>query len=231
MLIHQYAYLVKATARRIGQALQTIHDRDDLEGVGMLGLIRAIDQFDVDRAVKFETYGITLIRAAILEMIRCGDWAPRSLRVRQKRIRLASVELSATLGREPTQPEIARHLGTDVDEVQQVLGEVGRGCMLSLDDLSEEGRTGQRSWDHPDSATPGPFAALETRERSRALARAMDGMPVREKQVIELYYRRSQTFREIGVKLGVSEARAHQLHGQALNRLRRYLDEDRVLFH
>ncbi|HOK55308.1 MAG TPA: sigma-70 family RNA polymerase sigma factor, partial [Armatimonadota bacterium] len=98
-LITQYAYLVKITAGRVVTSLPPNVDREDLISAGVIGLIKAIDQFDTSRNVKFETYAIALIRGAILEMLREEDWVPRSIRERVKTLERTYLELEGRLGR------------------------------------------------------------------------------------------------------------------------------------
>src|SRR2546421_12032780 len=101
-IINQYAYLVKITAGRVVSSLLPSLERDDLVSAGVVGLIKAVDQFDTNRQVKFETYAIALIRGAILEMLREEDWVPRSVRERVKMLERAFLALETTLGRPPS---------------------------------------------------------------------------------------------------------------------------------
>src|SRR2546430_15981372 len=98
-LIQHFAYLVKITAGRVMSNLPPSMERDDLVSAGVIGLIKAVDQFDTTRQVKFETYAIALIRGAILEMLREDDWVPRSVRERRKRLERAYMQLEVKLGR------------------------------------------------------------------------------------------------------------------------------------
>src|SRR5205823_1386650 len=91
-LIDHYSYLVRITAGRVGGGVPASVDREDLVSAGMIGLIRAVDLFDPARGVKFETYAISLIRGAVLEILRSQDWAPRSLRDRLKLLQRAYVD-------------------------------------------------------------------------------------------------------------------------------------------
>src|SRR2546425_502407 len=107
-IINQYSYLVKITAGRVVSNLPPSLEREDLVSAGVVGLIKAVDQFDATRAVKFETYAIALIRGAILEMLREEDWVPRSVRERVKVLERAFLSLETSLGRPPTEHEVAR---------------------------------------------------------------------------------------------------------------------------
>ncbi len=232
-LISQYAYLVKITAGRVVTSLPPNVEREDLISAGVIGLIKAIDQFDVTRQVKFETYAIALVRGAILEMLREEDWVPRSVRERVKALEKAYLELETRLGRPATEEEVAESLGMDIDEFHQVLADTGRASLLSLDDvvLSSEGNEKIHLSDviHDDNINT--LSEVEVQEMKRALGVAIDRLPERERMVIALYYYEGLTFKEIGKILNVSESRVYQLHTQAVLRLRGYLQRDLALFH
>src|SRR5512142_2693676 len=106
-IIEQYAYLVKITAGRVVSSLPPSLERDDLVSAGVVGLIKAVDQFDTKRQVKFETYAIALIRGAILEMLREEDWVPRSVRERVKQLEKTYLSLETALGRPATDEEVS----------------------------------------------------------------------------------------------------------------------------
>src|SRR5262245_55974339 len=107
-IINQYAYLVKITAGRAVSSLPPSLEREDLVSAGVMGVIKAVDQFDTNRQVKFETYAIALIRGAILEMLREEDWVPRSVRERVKNLERTYLAMETALGRPPTEAEVAR---------------------------------------------------------------------------------------------------------------------------
>src|SRR5947208_9790233 len=120
-IINKYAYLVKITAGRVVSNLPPSLEREDLVSAGAVGLIKAVDQFDLNRQVKFETYAIALIRGAILEMLREEDWVPRSVRERVKVLEKAYLGLETTLGRPPSEHEIARDLNMCAEEFQNII--------------------------------------------------------------------------------------------------------------
>lgn len=232
-LIRCYAYLVKITAGRAVTNLPPNVDREDLVGAGVVGLIKAIDQYDVARQVKFETYAIALIRGAILEMLREEDWVPRSVRERVKTLERTYVQLEMSLGRPATENEVARALGIELDDLQSLLADTGRATLMSLDDVivGLDGNERIHLADVIDDNSTGPLTAVESKEMIRTLGVAIDRLPEREKLVIALYYYEGLTFKEIGRVLTVSESRVYQLHTQAVLRLRGYLSRDSALFH
>ncbi|MHB1457578.1 MAG: sigma-70 family RNA polymerase sigma factor [Armatimonadota bacterium] len=134
-LIIQYSYLVKVTAGRVVTNLPPSVERDDLVSAGVVGLVKAVDQFDTTRQVKFETYAIALIRGAILEMLREEDWLPRSVRERVKALERMYIQLEMQLGRPANEEEVAAALGISIDELQSTLTEASRSTLMSLDDI------------------------------------------------------------------------------------------------
>jgi RNA polymerase sigma factor FliA len=232
-IINQYAYLVKITAGRVVSSLPPSLERDDLVSAGVVGLIKAVDQFDTGRQVKFETYAIALIRGAILEMLREEDWVPRSVRERVKLLERTYLAMETALGRPPSEHEVARELNMSLEEFNKLLVDTGRTNLLSLDEvlIGTEGNEKLVLSDvlHDESASPS--SEVEGREMKRSLGVAIDRLPERERLVIALYYYEGMTFKEIGKILTISESRVYQLHTQAVLRLRGYLQRDNALFH
>lgn len=233
-LISNYSYLVKITAGRIAGGVPPSLDREDLVSAGVIGLIRAVDNFDAGRQVKFETFAIALIRGAILELLRGEDWAPRSIRDKIKSLERAYAAVESRLGRPGTDDEIAEHLGLTVDLLHKMLSDVAQASVLSLDELlfSSEPDATLRVVDTVEDTTQAgdTTQAVEKRERRQALMIAVKRLPEREHLVLSLYYYEGLTFKEIGKILKVSESRVFQLHQQAMMRLRGYLSADRDLF-
>lgn len=228
-IIQRYAHLVSITAGRLFGPLPSGVERDDLVGAGVVGLVKAVDQFEPPRGIKFETYAITLIRGAILEMLRGDDWVPRLVRDQQKQLKQAYMRLEARLGRPASEEEVAVELGISPEKLDKLLTNIGRASLLSLDDL-RIGSDQQRLADVLPADGPSPLDSVALRERQRALAAAVDRLPDRERTVVSLYYHEGLTFKEIGGALTVSESRAYQLHAQAVTRLRGYLEPEAELF-
>jgi len=231
-IINNYAYLVKITAGRVVSNLPPNLEREDLYTAGSMGLIKAVDQFDPGRQVKFETYAIALIRGAILESLREEDWVPRSIRERTKTLERAFFNLELVLGRPPQEHEVAQHMGISSDDLAKMMSDTGRGSVLSLDDMimGSEGSERLHLADVVPDDGASPVSDVELRERIRQLGVAIDRLPERERLVIALYYYEGLTFKEIGKVLSVSESRVYQLHTQAVLRMRGYLNRDQELF-
>ena len=229
MIILRYAHLVSITAGRLHRPMPAGVERDDLQSAGMLGLIKAVDQFDPERKIKFETYAITLIRGAILEMMRADDWVPRLVRDQQKQYAQANTRLEGQLGRHATEAETATEMGISPEKMDQMASTMSRSFLQSLDDVRLSGEQ-LRVIDTVPTAEPSPMDCLVVRDRHRALVTAVDQLPDRERLVLGLYYTESFTFKEIGEALTVSESRAYQLHSQAVARMGKFLRVEQELF-
>jgi RNA polymerase sigma factor for flagellar operon FliA len=229
MLIERYANLVSITAARLFCPVPFGLERDDLLGAGAIGLVKAVDRFDPERNIKFETYAITLIRGAILDMLRGDDWVPRLVRDQQKQLRQANTKLEAYYGRPATEDEIASEIGIAPEKLDQLLSDIGRTTILSLDDRRI--RSDQRWYsDRLTADADNPLDCVALRDQYRALASAIDRLPDRERSIVSLYYYKSLTFKQISAVHKVTEPRVFQLHAQAVRRMRGYLQSQQDLF-
>jgi RNA polymerase sigma factor for flagellar operon FliA len=223
-LILTYAPLVKYVAGRLGSGLPAHVDEGDLVSYGLLGLIGAIERYEPDRDVKFETYAIARIKGAIIDELRAMDWVPRSVRSRAREIERAIAALEASLGRAPTDEEIAKKLGVSGDELEESLSEIARSSIAALDELwTVSGSGGDQIAlidTIEDTDAPDPQSSLSQTEMKEAIADAIARLPEREKLVVTLYYYEELTLREIGEVLGVTESRVSQLHTKAILRLK-----------
>jgi RNA polymerase sigma factor for flagellar operon FliA len=222
-LILTYAPLVKFVAGRLGSGLPAHVDEGDLVSYGLLGLIGAIERYDPDREIKFETYAIARIKGAIIDELRALDWVPRSVRARARDIERAMAELERKLRRAPTDEELAAKLGVTEDELGTSLTEISRSSIAALDELwtvSDGGDSVALIDTIEDTTGPEPQSALAETEMREALGEAIARLPEREKLVVTLYYYEELTLREIGEVLGVTESRVSQLHTKAILRLK-----------
>jgi RNA polymerase sigma factor for flagellar operon FliA len=223
-LILTYAPLVKFVAGRLGSGLPAHVEENDLVSYGLLGLIGAIERYDPDRDVKFETYAIARIKGSIIDELRALDWVPRSVRSRARDIERAITALEAKLHRAPTDEEIAQRLGITQGELEDSLTDISRSSIAALDELwtisSASGDQVSLMETIEDPQGPEPQSALAQTELREALGEAIARLPEREKLVITLYYYEELTLREIGEVLGVTESRVSQLHTKAILRLK-----------
>jgi RNA polymerase sigma factor for flagellar operon FliA len=223
-LILNYSPLVKYVAGRLGSGLPAHVDEGDLVSYGLLGLIGAIERYDPERDVKFETYAIARIKGAIIDELRAMDWVPRSVRSRAREIERAIGELERKLHRAPTDEEIAKKVGITVSELEDSLTEISRSSIAALDELwtvSSSGGDQIALIDTiEDTDAPDPQSSLSATEMREAIGEAIARLPEREKLVVTLYYYEELTLREIGEVLGVTESRVSQLHTKAILRLK-----------
>jgi RNA polymerase sigma factor FliA len=229
-LVVAYAPLVKYVAGRMGSGLPAHVEEADLISYGLIGLISAIERFDISREIKFETYAITRIKGAIIDELRSLDWVPRSVRAKAREIERANAKLEHKLQRAPTDDEMALELEVSVDEFQESLLQISNSTVVALDELwTVSDSSGDQvslldTLHDPDA--PDPSQVLDASEVKDRLADAIARLPEREKLVIALYYYENLTLREIGEVLGVTESRISQLHTKAVLRLKSRLQGD-----
>jgi RNA polymerase sigma factor for flagellar operon FliA len=226
-LILTYAPLVKYVAGRLASGLPAHVDDDDLISYGVLGLMGAIQRYDPDRDVKFETYAITRIKGSIIDELRAMDWVPRSVRARARDIERAIADLESKMHRAPTDEEIAGRLGISQEELDGSLTDISRSSIAALDELWTVNTGGGGGGDQvalidtiEDADAPDPQSSLSQAEVKEAVGEAIARLPEREKLVVTLYYYEELTLREIGEVLGVTESRVSQLHTKAILRLK-----------
>jgi len=224
-LILHYSPLVKYVVGRVSSGMPSHVDLADLLSYGVLGLIDAIEKFDPSRGIKFETYGVPRIRGAILDELRSIDWVPRSVRAKARAIDVAVETLEATLGRSPSDAELAEELEMSTDELSDVLGQTSRAGLIQLDEVlfASVGRRRTAVDDALRDGTAVPGADMEIQETRRQLAGAIRHLGDRERHVLTLYYYEGLNLAEIGEILGVSESRTCQIHSKAVVELRRRL--------
>ena len=224
-LILHYSPLVKYVAGRVGVGLPPNIEQADLVSYGIFGLIDAIEKFDLDRAIKFETYAISRIKGAIIDELRAIDWIPRSVRYKAREVEKAYAALEAKLRRTPTEAEVAAELGIKLEDLHTIFSQVSFVNVVALDELLSAG--GGEKGDKlslvdtlEDTKAEDPVQAFESEETKHLLAKAINLLPEREKIVVTLYYYEGLTLAEIGQVLGVTESRICQMHTKAVLQLR-----------
>jgi RNA polymerase sigma factor FliA len=225
-IILHYLHLVRYVVSRLPVTLPSGVGPEDLLSYGTMGLIEAVERFDVERGLKFETYAITRIRGSIIDQLRVHDWIPRGVRKRSKNLSEAMARLEERLGRNATEEELSKELSVPVVKIRQMVSE-SNNLMLSLDESwgGEEGQGNSLIDMIEDKHSPDPENEYEAHELRERLTQAINSLPEREKLLIALYYHENMTLREIGEIIQVSESRVCQLHAQAILRLRNKLTQ------
>jgi RNA polymerase sigma factor for flagellar operon FliA len=228
-LVVAYSPMVKFVAGRLGAGLPSHVEDADLISYGLVGLIGAIERFEPERGIKFETFAMTRIRGAIIDELRSLDWVPRSVRSRAREIETAQAKLEHELQRAPTEAELAAKLNLTEEELQSALLEIANSSVYALDELwtvsDSSGDQVSLLDTIADESAADPQEALASTEVKDLLTEAIGGLPEREQLVVALYYYENLTLREIGEVLGVTESRVSQLHTKAVMRLKSSLQQ------
>ncbi len=223
-LIEHYLYLVKVISNRVAARLPRSIDVMDLRGAGIFGLMRAIENFDLDRGTPFESYCATRVRGAILDELRSQDWVPRLVRSRAASWNEAVVGLRRELAREPALHEVAERLGLPLAEAERLQREAQLTSVFTLsphDERDDDPRVLRRLDVLMDKDSEVPFERLVAQDLASSLAKVLT--PV-EQTVVALYYHENLTMREIGGVLSISESRVCQIHTKTLQKLKAHLD-------
>src|SRR3978361_1065966 len=228
-LILHYAPLVKYVAGRVGVGLPPNIEQADLVSYGIFGLIDAIEKFDINRSIKFETYAISRIRGAIIDELRSIDWIPRSVRYKAREVEKAYAALEAKLHRTPSESEVAAEMGIKLEDLHSIFSQVSFVNVIALDELlnvgGERGDKVSLVDTLEDTKAEDPVGAFEAEETKYLLSQAINTLPEREKIVVTLYYYEGLTLAEIGNVLGVTESRICQMHTKAVLQLRGKLSD------
>ncbi|MBA3329187.1 MAG: RNA polymerase sigma factor WhiG [Solirubrobacterales bacterium] len=229
-LVVAYSPLVKYVSGRMASGLPAHVEEADLISYGLVGLISAVERFELEREIKFETYAITRIKGSIIDELRSQDWVPRSVRARARAIQKANAKLEHKLQRAPTDEEMAGELQMTVSDFNDALLQISNSTIAALDELWT---VSDASGDQvslldtlEDPLAEDPAQVMDTTELKDRIADAISRLPEREKLVVALYYYENLTLREIGEVLGVTESRVSQLHTKAVLRLRGRMSAD-----
>lgn len=213
-LVEQFAPLVKRIAYHLLGRLPSSVQVEDLMQAGMIGLLEASRKFDHGKGASFETYAGIRIRGAMLDEVRKGDWAPRSVHRNTRMVSEAMRAVESRLGRDAKDHEVAAELNMSLEDYYSILNDTAGSKLFSFEDLLESGGDADAHADHE------PHGGLQDERFRAALVEAIDGLPERERLLLSLYYEQELNLKEIGAVLGVSESRVSQLHSQCAARLR-----------
>jgi len=218
-LVREHAALVKRIAHHLVSRMPPSVQPDDLIQSGMIGLLEAAAKYDPTKGASFETYAGIRIRGAMVDEIRKGDWAPRSVHRNVRTVAAAMMKLESRLGRDATDREVAEEMGVGLTQYFAILKDAAGSKLFSFEENPVSGMEGVVS------KTPDPLEQIEKLDFQRCLAEAINSLPEREQLVLSLYYDDELNLKEIGEVLGVSESRISQIHTQSALRLRSKLRE------
>ena len=219
-LLELYIGLVHHVAREMSRRTNAV-ELDDLVGAGTFGLIRALDSFDLSRGLAFSTYAVRRIRGAILDDLRSQDWAPRAVRVKARRLQVATVALEARLGRPPRPEEVAAQLDIDITTYWRWRDDTATRTVVSYEGESRAAMGApplQEVLEDGDAARP--QEELGRQDDVRMLRDAIARLPEKERTVMALYYYEELNQRQIAEVMHLTESRVSQIRTQALKRLR-----------
>ena len=217
--VEEYAPLVKRIAHHMMMRMPASVQVEDLIQAGMIGLLEAAQKYDASHGASFETYAGIRIRGAIVDEMRRGDWAPRSVHRNSRRISEAINKVEAREGRDAADSEVAREMDVDIEEYHRMLSDTSSSRLFSFEEgFGEDGDI--YSEQRTSMAYAAPHDSHQRESLKTSLAEAIVQLPERERLVLALYYDEELNLKEIGQILGVSESRVSQIHSQAALRLR-----------
>jgi RNA polymerase sigma factor for flagellar operon FliA len=229
-LMERYFPLVKYNGERIWQRLPDGVELDDLISAGVFGLMDAIDAFDLERGVKFETYCVPRIRGAMLDELRTMDWVPRLVRSKASKVGNATKRLETKLGRKPTIQELAVELEMTVPEAEKMISDANAVGLISLNKkwYETDSYKDVREIDIlEDKKGEDPTRRIQKNDLMRLVTK---GLNRNERLIIILYYYEELTMKEIGATLDLSESRVSQMHSSIVQRLQHQLGTRRSEF-
>ncbi len=226
--------MVKVAAGRLGSRLPAHVEEAELISFGLSGLLTAIERFEPERGIRFESFAMYRIRGAMIDALRSLDWVPRRVRREARQMERAEMELRAELGRAPTERELADHLDIELAALRHRILEIADSRIYSFDaPMPGHGADGLESDASlldvvPSEGYAEPQKALDASEATGAFAEVIAGLPERQQFILSCYYREDLRLGEIAEILCLSESRVAQLHTKALISLRAAMPSSRA---
>lgn len=217
--VEEYGHLVKRIAHHMMMRMPASVQVDDLIQAGMIGLLEAAQKYDASKGASFETYAGIRIRGAIVDEMRRGDWAPRSVHRNARRVAEAVQLVESRTGRDATDQEVAQQLGVELDEYFKMLKDTSSSRLFSFEEAFGDDDSRLELGEHNNPFVT-PFEGISKDSLKQSLTQAITELPERERLVLALYYDEELNLKEIGHIIGVSESRVSQIHSQAASRLR-----------
>ncbi|MCD1257794.1 FliA/WhiG family RNA polymerase sigma factor [Paenibacillus athensensis] len=227
-LIEAYLPLVDYVSGRLAIGLPKTVSRDDLSSYGVMGLIDAVEKFDYARGLQFETYASWRIRGAIIDGLRQGDWVPRSVREKAKKIEDAYQKLEQHYLRSVTDAEISEYLQVSEQDFQHMLQDIAITTICSIDDPIREEDSETRLSLLVDEKAKNPEYKVNEFFLKESLAKAIERLTEKERTVVSLFYYEELSLSEIAEVMNLSPSRISQLHSKAILRLKGVLGRFKV---
>ncbi len=225
MLVVQYSYIVKCIALKTVGRYQYFNYMDDIVNEGLIALLDAVEKFDFEKKVKFETYASIKVRGAMIDYIRKQDCFPRRLKRIAKNISEAENMLNHRLGRNPTDQEIADFLQISLPDYEKMQAETCVLNMLSFEEMIYEKGVENIHVSQSGDSIHGPEQVVAEKELQAVLAKDIERLNEKEQVVISLYYKEQLKIKEISSVMGISDSRVSQIHSSALRKLKKSLAE------
>ena len=221
-LILTYTPLIKYIAARLAARLPAQVSLDDLISCGIIGLIDAINKFDISKNVQFKTYAEFRVKGAMLDELRALDWVPRSVRRKTTDLEKAYADIEKQVGRPATDEEVAETMGLGLDDFYKLLDETKSVSFMDIEFLRQKATEANDSTLAETFAMDDrdPFTAINLAQIRELIANAISDLPDKEKLTVSLYYQDELTMKEIGEVMGYTESRISQMHSKAMFRLR-----------
>jgi RNA polymerase sigma factor for flagellar operon FliA len=226
-LVMTHVSLVRVLAQRLAHRLPPEVELNELISVGVLGLVEAANRYQPALGVPFDAFARRRVQGAMLDALRNLDWVPRSVRRLRRELDATVARLRHELGREPREAEIAQAMNLTAEQFDRSVEELRALELATIRPLDALGPDGESLLNVAVDPGESPVAQFERGELRAQLARALEGLPERERQILALSYEHELTLAEIGEVLGVSESRVCQLRSLALSRLRSTLGQSR----
>ena len=228
LLVKKYKSLVSYHVQRISAGLPKNVSRDDLVSLGMMGLFDALNKFDINRDLKFDTYASFRVRGAIIDGLRKEDWLPRSAREKSKKLEVQMEYLEQQLMRHATPEELADYMNLPVEEVYQTVQEHFFSNVLSINEQQDHEDSEGKAFVIRDDNTRTPEQQVVQAELLEDLVDNIQKLNEKEQLVLSLFYTEEMTLTEIGEMLSLSTSRISQIHSKALFKLRKLLSSEMI---
>lgn len=222
-LVMRYLYIVKSIALQMRDVYISFSQIDDVINEGVIVIMNAIEKFDLEKNVKFETYISKRIKGMIIDMARKHDWVPRSTRKSARDIEEATMALYNETGQFPAAEEVAAHLEITMEKYQDTMHKAALFNVLSLDMVLAEAQENSMQIQIPQSEEEQPENCFLKKETSEILAEGIKILKENEQMVISLYYVEELNMRQIAEVMQVSEPRVSQIHSNGIKKLRQYM--------